>query len=73
MFATDYGMFVLNENKNQWQVYTYYDGAFSLSDVTVTRVGSIDEVPDNNISSITEDRTGRIWIGTNEGIVVLSQ
>jgi ligand-binding sensor domain-containing protein len=72
MFATDHGLFVFDEQKNKWQVYSYYGGSFSLSNLTLNPASNIDEVPRHIITSVKEDRIGRIWIGTEEGIVVLS-
>lgn len=55
MFASDVGLISFKEDKNEWAVFTPENSG----------------LPEGHITSIMEDRKGRIWLGTGKGIVVL--
>ena len=55
MFATSRGLLVFSENNARWELLTQENSG----------------LPDTLITSIFEDSSGRIWIGTGKGIVVL--
>lgn len=55
MFATDEGLLTFLESEDKWEFLTHKNSG----------------LPDPMITCITEDRSGRIWIGTFNGIVVL--
>lgn len=55
LFATDIGLISFKEKSNEWNLYTIDNSA----------------LPDNYVSALLIDKTGRIWVGTGKGIVVL--
>jgi ligand-binding sensor domain-containing protein len=57
MFGTRQGLFILSEAENKWELVT--SGNSNL--------------PNDWIHSISEDRSGRIWIGTSDGVVIVDQ
>jgi ligand-binding sensor domain-containing protein len=57
MFATSHGLLTFNETENTWRLFTPENSG----------------LPSTLITSIYEDRDGRIWIGTGKGIVVLGR
>lgn len=54
-FPTRAGLLTFVESEEKWELLTSINSA----------------LPDNHITTIFEDRIGRIWIGTGKGIVVL--
>ncbi|MEK6301159.1 MAG: two-component regulator propeller domain-containing protein [Acidobacteriota bacterium] len=57
MFGTRQGLFTLREAENKWELNTSENSG----------------LPDNWIHSISEDKSGRIWIGTGHGVAILHQ
>jgi ligand-binding sensor domain-containing protein len=57
MFATPQGLITFLEDKNEWNFYSAINSA----------------LPDSNITTIVQDRAGRIWIGTGKGLTVLEK
>jgi ligand-binding sensor domain-containing protein len=57
LFTSLYGLMRYSERENTWEFFTMEN-----SDLT-----------GNAVTSILEDRTGRLWLGTNTGILVLDQ
>lgn len=55
MFGTKIGLITFNEHDKEWQILNTENSV----------------LPDNRITTIFEDRSGRIWVGTDAGIVVL--
>ena len=57
MFGSHEGLLTLNEAENKWELATSKNGG----------------LPDDWIHSISEDKSGRIWIGTSDGVVIVQQ
>ncbi len=57
MFGTKIGLITFDEALNKWELFTPENSG----------------LPGPSITAIFEDRSNRIWIGTNKGIVVLQQ
>lgn len=55
IFGTRLGLLSFTESENKWELFTPQNSS----------------LPDASIRCIFEDRSGRIWIGTGKGIVVL--
>ena len=55
IFGTKLGLINFNERDKEWQILTTENSV----------------LPDNRITTIFEDRSGRIWVGTGAGIVIL--
>lgn len=55
MFATSQGLITLLREKDKWETFTSHNSALQ----------------DNEVTTVTEDNQGRIWIGTIGGILVL--
>ncbi|MEW6210843.1 MAG: two-component regulator propeller domain-containing protein [Acidobacteriota bacterium] len=55
MFATKEGLIIFQENNNQWQIFDSQNS----------------DLPRDNITSIFEDKAGRVWMGITGGIVIL--
>lgn len=58
MFGTRAGLATLSESDNSWKLFK------------VDSMGLDNNFP-GRIAAITADRSGRIWLGTGKGIVVL--
>ena len=57
MFGTHEGLFTYNEAENKWELATSKNSG----------------LPYDWIHSISEDKSGRIWIGTSDGVVIVQQ
>ena len=56
LFATPKGLFSFVEKENKWELFTQQNS----------------NLPSDLITCITEDDSGRIWIGTGKGLIVLA-
>lgn len=56
LFTTTRGLVAFDQHKNEWQLFTPKNSG----------------LPDTNITCIYKDKSGRIWLGTGKGIVVLA-
>ncbi len=43
--------------------------AFEQAELYFESVGSIESIPDNNVSALAQDQAGFIWIGTPDGLI----
>ena len=57
MFGSHEGLFTLNEAEKKWELATSENSG----------------LPTDWVTSISEDKLGRIWIGTSNGVVILDQ
>lgn len=57
MFGTRRGLIVYTESQNRWELFTCENSA----------------LPSETITALMEDRVGRMWIGTSEGLVILDR
>lgn len=57
MFGSHEGLLTLNEAENKWELATSENSG----------------LPNDWIYSISEDKSGRIWIGTSDGVVIVDQ
>lgn len=57
MIGTEEGLITFSEKENRWRIHTE----------------TAPEFPVFSITAITEDKIGRIWLSTGEGILVLKQ
>lgn len=57
MFGTRLGLFTFGEAENKWELVTSRNSG----------------LPTDWVTCISEDRSGRVWIGTSHGVVVLSE
>jgi ligand-binding sensor domain-containing protein len=57
MFGGNRGLFIFDEAENRWELLTSKNSS----------------LPHDWITSISEDKSGRIWIGAYHGVVIVEQ
>lgn len=63
--------FCETERKNLW-IGTYGNGFYSIKNNTLDRLSDNPVLTDNYIYSIQKDTAGKVWAGTDDGIIILS-
>jgi len=67
LFGTFNGLVVFTERENKWERFTAENSILP----GVTLIGS--DKPTSKVTALMEDHSGRIWIATNGGIVILDR